>query len=90
MRSLVVFEFRNKKYILVLGGLEKFTRENAFITGEEKELFEIEVPDGTPFMEGVRKVIAEADKRGITDILRFEEVFGNAPVNRPLKPGTQH
>lgn len=74
MRTLVVYEFRGDRYVALIGGSSTFkTKEQIFCSGEEKEIFSVSQPADKPFIELLRELIAEADKRGITTEIRCVE-----------------
>ncbi|TSC74894.1 MAG: hypothetical protein G01um101430_711 [Parcubacteria group bacterium Gr01-1014_30] len=74
--KLLVYLYRGNHYVILLGGSENFqTQEDVFLTGEEKEVFTITHLPETPFLETVRKLIAEADRRGIKDLQAMEKMF---------------
>ncbi len=88
MLSLLVYLFRGNHYVILLGGSENFkTKEDVFITGEEKEVFAITHLPDTPFLETVRKLIEETDRRGIKDLRAMEVIFSGgkrkALVDKP-------
>ena len=76
MWTLLVYTFRNAHYIALIGGSSSFkTKEEILCTGQEQEIFSISRSVGTPFLELIREVIAEADKRGIRDIKCMEDIL---------------
>ncbi|TSC77949.1 MAG: hypothetical protein G01um101424_83 [Parcubacteria group bacterium Gr01-1014_24] len=88
MLSLLVYLFRGNHYVILLGGSENFkTKEDVFLTGEETEVFTITHLPNTPFLETIRQLIAETDRRGIKDLRAMEVIFSGgqrkAAVDRP-------
>jgi hypothetical protein len=87
MRSLLVYSYRGKYYMVLLGGSRGFqTPEEVFTSGEEKQEILVTEPTSTPLLEMLRKVIAEADRLNIKDILCVEDVIARRTVAVVAKP----
>lgn len=86
MLELLVYTFEGNHYVILLGGIEHFqSREDVFLTGEEEEVFAITHDPDTPFLETLRKLIAEADQRNIKDLLALEFVFSAGQAREAKK-----
>ncbi|MDO8561438.1 MAG: hypothetical protein Q7S05_01275 [bacterium] len=86
-----MYKFRGKHYIVLLGGVQGFKdKTDVFSGGGEEEVFQINSVPGEPVLEMMRKVIAEADRRGIKDILALEDIFAKRTGVVILQEETRH
>lgn len=89
MLSLLVYKFDGKYYVVLFGGTEGFQKkEDVFLIGTEEEVFTITHTPGTPFLEVVRQLIAELDRREIKDPLCLEAIFSAGKAQGQQDPTT--
>ncbi len=87
MWELLVYRARGKHYVVLLSHNSDFrTREQVFITGEEEEVFSVSANFDTYFIDLLRKMISEADRRGIKDIKCTEDLLSRSGRIRPIEP----
>jgi hypothetical protein len=81
MWTVIVYEFRGKRYLTLIGGKSAFKEKaDVLCTGEEKELFAVSRSTQTSFLELLREVIAEIDKGGLTDVICPQDIVtGKTP-----------
>ena len=79
MWTVIIYEFQGKRYLALLGGKSPFKEKGEVLcTGEEKELFTVSRSTKISFLELLREVIAEIDKRGLTDVVCSQDIITRA------------
>lgn len=87
MRSLLVYSYHGKHYMVLLGSLGGFqTVADVLTSGEEKQVIMVTEPVETPILDMLRKVITEADRLNIQDILCVEDIIARRTVVAVVKP----
>ena len=88
MWELLVYRVGGKHYYVVLlsPNSDFQTREQVFIftEGTEEEIFSVSAEFDTPFIDLLRTMISEADRRGIKDIKCTEDLLSRSGRIRPL------
>ena len=92
MWELLVYRANGKHYVVLLSPNSNFrTREQVFIEGGEEEVFSVSADFDTPFIDLLRKMIFEADRRGIKDIKCTEDLLSRSGRIRPVdEPPSQN
>ena len=77
MRTILVYQYQIEHYVVLLGESCVFKRkEEIFRTGREKEIFSVSIGPNMPFLDLLRSMVAEADRRQIKDIKGLEKLLG--------------
>lgn len=76
MWELLVYRVKEKHYVVLLSPNSDFpTRDKVFVQGTEEEIFSVSASFDTPFIDLLRKLIAETDRRGIKDLVCMEDLL---------------
>ena len=85
MWELLVYRAHGKHYVVLLSHNSDFrTREQVFVEGGEEEVFSVSANFDTPFIDLLKRMIAEADRRGIKDIKCTEDLLSRSGRIRPV------
>jgi hypothetical protein len=79
MLRILVYKCKERHYIYPLGCCaEHQEKGDVFTTGEEEEIFTISPSPDTPPLDTLRELMAELDKRGITEVDGLTIILDNA------------
>ena len=85
MWELLVYRANGQHYVVLLSPNSDFpTREHVFLEGREEEVFSVSANFGTPFIDLLREMISQADRRGIKDIKFIEDLLSRSGRIRPV------
>lgn len=84
MWTLLVYTYEGKYYVAQLGPTGPWQKKEEILTGGAEEVFSVSQPTEEPFIELLRKMLAEVDRRGIKDVIGTEDLLcRQAGARRP-------
>ncbi|HLD70609.1 MAG TPA: hypothetical protein VI937_01865 [Negativicutes bacterium] len=82
MWTLIVYECQGKRYVAQMGPAGPWYKKEDVLIGGAKEIFSVSQATTEPFIELLRKMLAEVDKKGIRNVIGIEDLLCRAVAAR--------